>query len=109
MTIQDALIKTVYSSGKQQKEIASELGMSPSELSRMCSADEGNRIKFPLEKLPALIKATGNLVILEVIADEVGAEVREKSGSMEQRIDNFEKDFLKKVRVFLKFLESFES
>jgi len=109
MTLQEALISTVYQSGKQLKKIATALGVSSSELSRMCTLEESNRLRFPLEKLPALIEITGNLSILEWLAERAGVEIRKrKQRSLEQKIEAFEKDFLKKAKLFVKLLEALE-
>ncbi len=78
--IHDALNKTVYGSGKSLKEIAYELDYSPSELSRRCNHAE--KIVFPLDKVPDLMRITGNYTILKVLANQSGYELKEKEISL---------------------------
>jgi len=65
----ELLNQTVYGSGFQLKYLASQLDMSPSELSRMVS---NNGIRFPADKLIRLIQLTGKIELLEYIASECG-------------------------------------
>lgn len=78
--LHDALNQTVYGSNKSLKEIAYELDYSPSELSRRCNHDE--KIVFPLEKVPDLMRITGNYAILQVLAEQSGYELKEKEISL---------------------------
>ena len=78
--IYDALNKTVYGSDKSLKEIAYELDYSPSELSRRCNHED--KIVFPLDKLPDLMRITSNYTILEVLAEQSGYELKAKEISL---------------------------
>ena len=84
--ISEALNRTVYGSGVALKNIAAELDMSSSELSRRVS--ENGSIYFPLEKLPRLMAVTGDYSILDVIAEHAGREVKMKEVSPTQLVED---------------------
>jgi DNA-directed RNA polymerase specialized sigma subunit len=79
MNLNDAINKTVYGSGLTLKEIAHALDYSPSDLSRRCNYSDS--IQFPLEKLPKLMQVTGNYLILEVLAELAGFDLKPKEKS----------------------------
>ena len=78
-TLHEALNTTVYGSGVPQKVIAAELDLTASQLSRMVSIDDS--LNFPYKKIPQLMKVTNNYLILEVMADLSGHELRPKEVS----------------------------
>lgn len=57
----DCVKSSVYSCGRQLKAIASDLDMSPSELSRKLADNPNDPVHFPLIRLPELIASTGDL------------------------------------------------
>jgi len=55
---QDMLVQTVSGSRRQQKAIAADLDMSPSELSRKIQYNPNDNVEFPLRRFADLIIAT---------------------------------------------------
>lgn len=60
-TFGDCLKASVYSCGRQLKAVASDLDMSPSELSRKLADNPHDPVHFPAIRLPELLVSTGNL------------------------------------------------
>lgn len=85
-TLHEALNRTVYGSGVQHKRIAAELDLTPSQLSRMVGPD--NSLNFPFEKIPHLMEVTQNYIILDVMADLSGHELRPKEISPTELVGN---------------------
>ena len=88
--IYEALTHTVYGTGKAQKEIAAEFGVSPSELSRMCAhPDDDNRRYFDVYRVETLLRFTGDLSLLETWAAKLGYRlVREEEAEATGEIDD---------------------
>lgn len=57
----DAVRASVYSCGRAFKAIAADLDMSVSELSRKLADNPNDPVHFPYNRLPDLIRATGDL------------------------------------------------
>ena len=74
--LHEAICRTVYGSALQLKLIAADLDMSSSHLSRMLS--DHDTLKFPFEKIPALMRVTNDYRILDTLAELSGREVRIK-------------------------------
>lgn len=58
---EDVVRASVYSCGRAFKAVAADLDMSPSALSRKLADNPNDQVHFPLELLPELLKATGDL------------------------------------------------
>lgn len=56
----DAVRASVYGCGRPFKAIAADLDMSVSELSRRLARNANDPIPFPLDRLPDLVRATGD-------------------------------------------------
>ena len=56
----DVVRASVYSCGRPFKQIAADLDMSLSELSRKLSENPADPVHFPLTRLPELVRATGD-------------------------------------------------
>ena len=56
----DVVRASVYSCGRQFKAVAADLDMSSAELSRKLADNPNDPVNFPLQLLPALIRATGD-------------------------------------------------
>ena len=84
--LHEALNRTVYGSGIAQKVIAAELDLTPSQLSRMVSSDTS--LNFPFDKIARLMKTTNNYLILEVLADLSGHELRPKEISPTELVND---------------------
>ncbi len=56
----DAVRASVYSCGRPFKQVAADLDMSVSELSRKLSDNPSDPVHFPMTRLPELIRATGD-------------------------------------------------
>ena len=74
--LHEAICRTVYGCVLAAKVIAADLDMSSSHLSRMLS--DHDALKFPFEKIPALMRITNNYLILDTLAELSGREVRLK-------------------------------
>jgi len=57
----DAVRASVYGCGRPFKAVASDLDMSSSALSRKLADNPDDPVHFPLERLPELLDATGDL------------------------------------------------
>ena len=73
----DVVRASVYSCGHPFKAVAAELDLSVSELSRMLGHNPNDPRNFPLERLPDLIRATGDkrpvLWLVESFLDDPSA------------------------------------
>lgn len=56
----DVVRASVYSCGRAFKSVAADLDMTSSELSRKLADNPNDPVHFPLQLLPALIRATGD-------------------------------------------------
>lgn len=56
----DCVRDSVYGCGKALKTVAADIDMTSTELSRKLADNPNDNVHFPLEKLPELIRATGN-------------------------------------------------
>lgn len=56
----DCVRASVYGCGKALKVIAGDIDMTSTELSRKLADNPNDNVSFPLDKLPELVKATGN-------------------------------------------------
>lgn len=56
----DVVKASVYSCGRALKSVAADLDMTSSELSRKLANNPNDQVHFPLDLLPALIRATGD-------------------------------------------------
>lgn len=56
----DVVRASVYSCGRPFKQVAADLDMSVSELSRKLSENANDPVHFPLTRLPELLRATGD-------------------------------------------------
>lgn len=56
----DVVKASVYSCGRALKAVAADMDMTSSELSRKLSDNPNDPVHFPLQLLPALVKATGD-------------------------------------------------
>lgn len=77
MTLKDNLYKTIHKNEKPLKAIAEEIGVSENYLTRSAlpdadESDTGSGCRFPLNKLIALIKATGDYAVLDYIERVLG-------------------------------------
>lgn len=57
----DVVRASVYSCGRAFKAVAADLDMSVSELSRKLADNPNDPVHFPLDRLPELLAATGDL------------------------------------------------
>ena len=57
----DLVRASVYGCGRPLKAVAADLDYSPSRLSRMLADNPDDPINFPLDRLPDLLQATGDL------------------------------------------------
>lgn len=57
----DVVRASVYSCGRAFKAVAADLDMSVSELSRKLANNPNDPVHFPLDRLPELLAATGDL------------------------------------------------
>lgn len=57
----DAVRASVYSCGRAFKAIAADMDMSVSELSRKLADNPNDPVHFPLNRLPDLMRATGDM------------------------------------------------
>lgn len=57
----DVVHGSVYGCGRAFKAVAADLDMSPSELSRKLANNPNDPVHFPLDRLPELLRATGDL------------------------------------------------
>jgi hypothetical protein len=77
VTLRDCLYHTIHLNKKPLKLIAEEIGMSENYLTRAAlpdaeESDTGTGCRFPLKKLIPLIKATGDLSVLDMIENNLG-------------------------------------
>jgi hypothetical protein len=77
MTLKDNLYKTIHKNDKPLKAIAEEIGVSENYLTRAAlpdadESDTGSGCRFPLNKIIALIKATGDYAVLDYIERSLG-------------------------------------
>ena len=63
-SLADVIRYTVYTSGKQQKYIAADIGTSAASLSRCLSENENDQYRFPSDWIEKLIESTGNHEII---------------------------------------------
>lgn len=57
----DVVVASVYSCGRPFKQIAADLDMSVSELSRKLNHNPDDKVEFPLPRLDELLHATGDI------------------------------------------------
>lgn len=73
----DVVKASVYACGRPFKAVAADLDLSVSELSRMLANNPNDPRNFPLDRLPDLIRATGDrrpvLWLVEAFLDDPGA------------------------------------
>lgn len=109
MDIHTAINQTVYSSGLSLKEIAADLDMSPSELSRRCNVNDSISMTKQLERIVQLIRKTKNFSILDTMEEAVGREAKPIEKSPTQLIEDL-KEVINELPVRLKeALEVMES
>lgn len=104
----EALLHTVHSCGKRQHEIAEALGVSASELSRMCChPDDMNRRSFDIRFVGPLLAMSQDSSLLETWGSELGyTVVAGKTHGLTEQWECFER---KMFPIFKKFLSIVEA
>jgi len=110
-SIKTILYETIHRNKKSVEQIADEIGISTNYLYRAGLPLEESGVKFPLEYLIPLMKATGNYAILEQIASICGflliKEPRVKIPRIEsiELINEYQDITTHAVRILKKFLD----
>jgi len=110
-SIKTILYETIHRNKKSVEQIADEIGISTNYLYRAGLPLEESGVKFPLEYLIPLMKATGNYAILEQIASICGflliKEPRVKIPRIEsiELINEYQDITTYAVRILKKFLD----
>lgn len=78
----------VSNCGRPQKHVAADLDMTASELSRKLADNPNDPVHFPIDKLPDLIAATGDMRsiywLIEKFCDDPDARQRRQMAQLEQ-------------------------
>ncbi|MBI3393305.1 MAG: hypothetical protein HY039_08960 [Nitrospirae bacterium] len=97
----EAIRHSVYSCGRQLKYLAADLGMSPSELSRKLADNPNDPVHFPADRLPDLLRATGDMTPLYFLIDEF---LRPQEEARLREFEDFKRR-LPELRRLIKVLE----
>jgi len=111
-TLKECLYKTAHRNKKPVKLIADETGISENYLYRACLPNDQSGVKFPVEYLIPLMKATGDYTILSHLATVAGfilvktPKFRNLKGESSEILDEYQESTINALKALKDFFKS---